>query len=263
MRNSIVIALGTFIAVLPAATALAQPTGREIVEKFDNSNRAEDETVEVEMVLISSSGRKRTRSLTMWAKSGATPADDLSLIRFHSPPIMRDTGFLTIEEEGHNKQWIFIPDLRRSKRIAGSSRAGAFVESDLRNYDVATESPSEHNYKLTGEQELQGRPCYKILAKPKDEDVLDMCGYQKRIMYIDKERFTLVRTEYFDKAGKPLKVATNSDWTKMKGRWRFNKLTVENSQEGSKTIMRFKANTRQMDQGLSDSHFSKRKLEKP
>jgi len=265
MRRLFAVAAVSALAFGSAAPVVgAELSGREIVTKMDGGNRSADESVDLTMVLLSKSGMKRTRKITMYFKSGEDSAGDRMIVRFHSPPDIRGTGFLTIEKEGAaNQQWLYLPDLKKSKRVAGSSRSGSFVESDFSNYDVAPESLDEHRYKLLGEADVEGRACYKVEAIPRDDDIKETCGYSKRIMYIDKERWTLPRTEYFDKSGKLLKIADNGSWIQVKGRWRGEKVVVDNKKEGSKTFVFFVSKSRKMDRGLKTSYFSKRTLEKP
>ncbi|MFC1706497.1 outer membrane lipoprotein-sorting protein [Planctomycetota bacterium] len=254
--------LGTLVLTFLVSVDALALTGREIVERFDQSNRSEDETVELTMDLVSEGGLKHSRRFLFYFKTGKD-GDDRLLIRFLSPADIKGTGFLNVEQEGHGQQWLYLPDLKKSKRVAGSSRAGSFVESDFSNYDVGPESLDEHEYKLLGEVEVDGRACYKVEGRPKTDDIAASCGYSRRVLYVDKERWTLTKVEFTDRSGKALKVMDITAWIKVKERWRGERIVIKNQQDGSQTIVEFQTKTRKMDQGVKDGFFSKRTLEKP
>ncbi|GIW72297.1 MAG: hypothetical protein KatS3mg102_1839 [Planctomycetota bacterium] len=255
------IALLAFVFALGAAQAAPALTGREIVEKADKANRARDEMVESIMYLISPGGQQRVRKMVTWSKSGEGD-DDMILIRFLAPPDIKDTGLLTIEEGGRDNQLLYLPELRRSKRLAGASKAASFVGSDFSNYDMRTEDLANHDYELLGEEAVEGRPCYKVVARPRTEQTREESGYARRILWIDKERWVPVKVEYFDRNDRPLKVLVASDYKQIQGLWRAHRIEVRNLQQGSKTIL-IQNPERKINQGLPDSHFSRRSLENP
>jgi outer membrane lipoprotein-sorting protein len=248
----------TLLTLTATADAL---TGREVVEKADKANRAQDEVVQTIMYIFSPGGQKRTRLMETYAKSGAGD-DDMSLIRFQKPADIKGTGLLTIEEGATDTQLLYLPELRKSKRIAGSSKANSFVGSDLSRGDMRTEDLANHTYELLGEEEAGGRACHKVQALPKDDETAETYGYARRIIWVDTERWVPVQVEFYDLAGKRLKVMQASDWRQVKGLWRSHKVEMENVQEGSRTVL-VQNPQRKINDGLDDSMFTRRFLEKP
>jgi len=251
------LALGLLV-VAPSAQAL---TGREIVEKTDKQNRATDEVTQATMIIVSPAGLRRVRKLTTWTKV-KNGDDDWTLIRFLAPADIRGTGLLTLEHGATDEQRIFLPDLRRSKRIAGSNRASAFVGSDFSNYDMRTEDLQNHTYKLLGETEVRGKACFEVEARPKSEETKAQTGYSRRLLYIDKERFIPLEVRFFDRQQKALKTLSIRGYYKVQGFWRSESATMENTQEGSKTILR-PSPARKINQGIPDKVFTRRNLERP
>ncbi|MHC4389854.1 MAG: outer membrane lipoprotein-sorting protein [Planctomycetota bacterium] len=259
MRSNLMTVWASLCLGLAVAAPAQALTGREVVERADSEQRAQDEITQATMVIVSPRGVKRERKLESRFKSGPS-SNDKVLVRFLAPSDVKGTGLLTIEEGDSDTQWLFIPDLRRSKRIAGSNKAGRFMASDFSNFDMRTEDLQNHAYELVGEAEVEGRACHKVNAKPKDGETAENTGYSLRTIYIDKERFTVAKAEFFDRRGKPLKVLTHGGWHQVSGLWRPRSALMVNQQEGSRTIVT--NNSRTINQGLSDREFTKRALER-
>jgi outer membrane lipoprotein-sorting protein len=247
-------------ATLPAARA-QDLDGRAIVDKADKHNRAQDEKDQVIMTIISSRGEKRRRELTTYFKAGEGD-DDRTLVRFDAPADVKGTGLLTIEQGASDEQFLYLPELRKSKRIAGATKSQSFMGTDFSNYDMRTEDLTAHQYKKTGEETIDGRACHVVEATPKDDEAAESTGYSRRLMYVDKERWVVPKVEYYDRSAKLLKVLTTEGWKQHDGLWRPMRVTMENKQEGSKTIIAFDKG-REINKGIADKVFSKRELENP
>lgn len=256
------ISLGIALTLVVSAPALAQdPDGRTIVDRADKANRAKDEKDLLTMTIISARGEKRKRELTTLFKSGEGD-DDKTLIRFDAPADVKGTGFLTIEQGEDDEQWLFLPELRKSKRIAGASKAQSFMGTDFSNYDMRTEDLAGHDYERVGEETIDGRACWKVEAKPKNDDVAEETGYSRRLFWVDKERWVVIQAEFFDRSAKLLKVSHAEGWKQVEGLWRSSRVEMVNKQEGSKTILSFERG-REINKGIPDKTFTKRELENP
>ena len=250
------------IALLAALPARAQELdGRAIAERADKQNRAKDEVDRVTMLIFDKSGEKRTRELTTWFLAGEG-GEDRSLVRFDAPADVKGTGLLTLQHAEKDEQWLYLPELRKTKRIAGSSRALSFAGTDFSNFDMRTEDLAHHDYKRLDDAQANGRACYVIEAVPKNDDVKEETGYSKRTLWIDKERFTVQRCEYYDKDGKLLKRLVLEGEKQVQGLWRPVQVTMENVQEGSKTVVQHDRG-REINKGIEESKFTKRALERP
>ena len=141
----------------PAQKVLAL-SGREIMEKVNARDVGDRYTGEREMILINKKGGKRIRKLkTFGGKKGK---DTLSLMFFLSPADVKNTGFLTYDYKESGKdddQWLFLPALRKTKRIASGDKSGSFVGSDLNYSDMTTPDLDLYDYTLMKETEVRGK----------------------------------------------------------------------------------------------------------
>src|SRR5262245_12047554 len=111
------------IVLAAAGLAFGQDLdGKAIMNKADKVNRAKDEKNTVTLTIVSPRGEKRRRELTTYFQSGEGD-DDKALIRFESPADVKGTGFLTLEQGETDEQWLYLPDLKKTKRIAGATKA--------------------------------------------------------------------------------------------------------------------------------------------
>ena len=256
------------VAVFSGTTpvgAQAELDGFGIVNKVDKSNRVKDEKDTEDMVLIDAKGQQRKRTLVTYFQTGEGD-DDKTLVRFETPQTIHGTGLLAIEKGTDDDMWLYLPDLRKSKRVAGATKSEPFVGTDFSNYDMRTEDLTGHEYKKVGEEKVAGRDCWVVEGKPKNEAMAESTGYSKRIFYADKERWVYHKIVFYDRQEKLLKTTTIEDWKEYdtgdgKKVWRGDKTTVENVQKESKTIVTFPK--RELNKGLGDDAFSKRNLENP
>jgi len=254
-------------AMLHAATA-DEPAelveGRKIINGVDKANRAKDEKDTEAMTLIDSKGQKRERTLYTFFRTGEGD-DDQTLVRFETPQNIRGTGLLAHEKGADDEMWMYLPDARKTKRIAGATKSEPFAGTDFSNYDMRTEDLTGHEYKKLADEKLGDRDCYVVEATPKNDDMAEATGYSKRTFYVDKERWVYLKTIFYDRQGKLLKTTTIEEWKQYAAGdqkvWRGDKVTVANVQKESKTIVTFPK--REMNLGLGDDSFSKRTLENP
>ncbi len=245
----------------PAAAAEVAPatlglSGRQIMDKVKEHTNNLDEMSNVEMVLISKSGSQRSRE--MFIKRKRDPQTDLDkiMIRFKAPEDIRGTTLLTWEEPTgkDDQQWIYLPALKKTKKIAGASKQDDFVGSDLTYEDMRPESLDDYTYAIV--QEDQATVVVDATAK-----VVGDSGYSKRRLTIQKSNFIILSADYFDKNGALLKQLKGSEFVEVEaGRWRTNNVHVKNVQNGHATTLKAKA--RKLNTGLKDSDFTKRELEK-
>lgn len=236
-------------------------TGQQILRKAEAKHRAKDERGVVEMVLVSASNKKSRRTMETFFKQ-ADGEDDHTLLRFLSPPTIRGTALLTREATGRaDDQWVYLPAFKKAKKIAASGRTNRFAGTDFTFEDLRTEDFSAHTYKRIADQTVkigkESYDCYVIRAKPKD---LDVTGYSKRLIFLEKARLLTVRVKYYDHKKRHQKTMTARGFEKISGLWRFKRSMMEDHLEGSKTLWQFKE--RKINPGLSESLFTKRNLER-
>ena len=125
---------------------------------------------------------------------------------FLSPADVKDTGFLTYdydEADRDDDQWLYLPALKKTKRIASSDKSGSFMGSDF-SYADMTERPLEkYEYQIVKEDaELDGHPVWIIQSTPVDDDEIDETGYTKSIQFVRKDNYVVVQAKIWVKKGK-------------------------------------------------------------
>ena len=169
-------------------------SGREIMEKVNARDVGDSSSGEMEMILIDKKGKKRIRKLkTFGGKKGK---DTLSLMFFLSPADVKNTGFLTYDYKESGKdddQWLFLPALRKTKRIAAGDKSGSFMGSDLNYSDMTTPDLDLYDYTLMKETEVRGEKVWQIKAVPKSKDEAKKSGYSKSVIFIRQDNYVMIR----------------------------------------------------------------------
>lgn len=215
-----------------AATQDADPTemlsGDEILSRAEESSQAGDTRIMVsEMTIVHKTGAERVMEIKIWMKG-----DDYLLVRFLSPPEVKGTGVLVVGDE----MWLYLPALGTVRQIeTGEERKGSFMGSDFTYEDTGGGSMTEdYNAELLTTEEYEGRDCYILELTPKDPEEI---SYSRLKLWVDKEYYYSVKTEYYDEHGDLLKVSYELDIERVEDVWVTKRMEMENVQEGSKTII--------------------------
>jgi hypothetical protein len=239
-------------------------TGREIMEKVDARDDGDNLTANVEMILIDKKDNQRIRKMKIFNKDKGK--DTWKLQFFISPADVKDTGFLTYdyyEGERDDDQWLFLPDLRKTKRIASSDKSSAFMGSDFSYADMTRRVLDEWTYKLLKETEVNGHKVWLVEALPASKEVEDRYGFTKSVIFIRQDIFMGVRAVHWLKEGKKIKYQEmlgieqiDSVWTSTEARMK----TTKNKVTLHKTVMKW--TDIKYNQTIDDAMFTVRRLEK-
>ncbi len=259
--------LGFLTAVLmlvvaaPAAHAL---TAREIMEKVDARDDGDNMTADVKMILIDRQNNKRIRDMKVFIKDKGK--DTWKMQFFLSPADVRDTAFLTYDyyEGGRDDdQWLYLPDLHKTKRIATSDKSSAFMGSDFSYADMTRRVLDEWKYRLLKESQVGGHKVWLIEAVPVSKVVEDRYGYLKSVVFIRQDIFMGVRAVHWLKEGKKIKYQENRGIKKIDGVWIATELhmkTTKSKHTLHRTVLKY--TNIKFNQNLDDSMFTVRRLEK-
>ena len=169
-------------------------SGREIMEKVNARDEGDRSTGEMEMILIDKKGKKRVRKLKTFGRK--KDKDTQSLMFFLSPADVKNTGFLTYDYKESGKdddQWLYLPALRTTKRIASGDKRGSFIGSDLNYSDMTTPDLDLYDYTLMKETEVRGNKVWQIKAVPKSKDEAKKSGYSKSVIFIRQDNYVMIR----------------------------------------------------------------------
>lgn len=253
---ALAIALLAFPAGIPELGA-AEDRGLTIMEDQRRINSGyRDELVLYKMVLVNSKGDRSERSLELRTLEGPE-AGDKTLLIFRDPPDVRGTTLLTHENRGgDDDQWLYLPALRRSRRIGSSNKSSSFVGSELAYEDLAPNEVTKHQYKYLRDESLDGVPVWVIESTPRFKD----SGYSRRELFVRQDNHQMARVNCYDRKGLLLKVGRWDGWWKvMDKRWRARSLRIENVQSGKSTLL--EVIDVKIGNGYSPGDFSARALE--
>jgi len=240
-------------------------TGREIMEKVNARDTGDRSITEMEMILIDKKGNKRVRKLkTFGLEKGK---DSLSLMFFLTPADVRNTGFLTFDydESGKNDdQWLFLPALRKTKRIAAGDKSGSFMGSDLNYSDMTSPDLNLYEYTLMKETEVKGRKVWQIKTVPKTKAEAEKSGYSKSVVFIRQDNYVMIRGVRWVHKKKRNKYLDVRKLEKIDGIWVSTELHVT-TKSGKKTLHKTilkQKNVHFNQDEVNEDLFSIRRLEK-
>ena len=215
-----------------------------------------DELLVCRMILVNAKGDRSERSLEFRTLEGLD-AGDKTLLVFKDPPDVRGTTLLTHENRvGDDDQWLYLPALRRARRIASSNRSNSFVGSELSYEDLAPNEVTKHQYRYLREDTVEGVPVWVIESTPRFKE----SGYSRRELFVRKDNHQMARANFYDRKGQLLKVARWDGWWRVAAkRWRARSLRVQNVQTGKNTIL--EVLDVKIGNGYSPGDFSARALE--
>lgn len=253
------------MATLTLSSAWADdPKARQIMEKVDARDDGDNMTSDMEMVLIDKNKNERIRLLRTFGKDKGR--DQWKLMFFLEPANVKDTAFLSYDYYDADKdddQWLYLPALRKTKRIASSDKSSAFMGSDFSYADMTTEALDNYDYKLLKEMDVRGHKVWLIERVPRSERVVDQYGYTKSVVFVRQDNFVVVRAVHWIKEGGRLKYMDVKKLERIDDIWQpieIHMTTTKTKRTLHKTIMRF--HNVKFNQDLKLSFFTVRQMEK-
>lgn len=235
--------------------------GRAIAEEADRRDLGwGDSQTALVMKLANKQGDTSTRQLRLTSlETNGDGLGDMSLTIFDSPRDVEGTAFLS-----HTKilepddQWLFLPALKRVKRISSANKSGPFVGSEFAYEDLLSQEVDKYNYKYIEDQPCgDGLTCFVVERYPLYED----SGYTRTTVWIDKDHYRPMQIEYYDRKDSLLKTLTMSEYRQYLDQyWRAHVQQMINHQTGKSTILSFEDYAFQV--GLSEGDFVSSKLKR-
>ena len=252
-------------------------SARDIAQKVHDRDEGDNSVSKMKMILIDKHGKKRIRDLKRFTKDKVRPSgregalgykgeDTLKLMFFLSPADVKNTGFLTYDYEDSSKdddQWLYLPELKKVKRIASSDKSSSFMGSDFTYSDMTSRNVEDYTYKIMKEPVVNGHKTWQILVTPKSQKTVDETGYTKSVVFVRQDNFVIIQALNYIKAGKKLKYMKILGLEEIDGVWTTTKIqmtTKKGKKTLHKTIMEF--SDIKYNQDLKESFFSTRTLER-
>jgi outer membrane lipoprotein-sorting protein len=238
----------------------ADNKGLDIAKKMDvQDNGFHDVKANLKMILKDRQGRESTREIRSQVLEVKNDGDK-SLIIFDSPRTVQGTKFLSFTHKtGPDDQWLYLPKLKRVKRIASNNKSGPFMASEFAYEDISSQEVEKYKYKFMKEEKCGADTCYIITRFPVDKS----SGYSKQLTWITKGEGNLKvhKVKFYDVKGAHLKTLVNSGYKKYLSKyWRPSKMQMDNHITGKSTTLlwsdyEFKA-------GLNERDFDKSALKR-
>ncbi len=262
IRTAMVAAL-TAAAIMGSADGAvsqqsAEARGRAIAEEADERDYGwGDNSTTMRMVLRNRNGDESVREMRRRAlETKEAGAGDKSVIIFDAPRDVAGTSLLS-----HTKildpddQWLFLPALKRVKRISSANKSGPFVGSEFAYEDLVSQELDKYNYRFVGEEACGDLECYVVERLPLYEN----SGYTKQIVWWDKDEYRVQRIDFYDRKDSLLKTLIYHGYEQYLGQyWRPSLMAMENHQNGKSTDLMFSDWT--FDNGLTDGDFTPSRL---
>ncbi len=250
-----------FIPIITFSFVKGYPqTGREIMEKVVNKETWNDMTADLYLTITDSRGGKREREIKSFMKKYSNEETKM-LMFFVKPADVKGTSFLIIEHKDRDDdRYLYLPALRRVKRILASGKGGSFMASDFSYYDIGKPKLEDFKYNLIGEDKLNGFPCYIIECLPVSPQIEKDTGYSKIVRWVRKDNYMILKSDYYSRDGKKFKVLDVEKIEEIEKVLFATVMTMKDVISNRTSRMEFrniKVNT-----GLKDSLFSETSLDR-
>lgn len=256
----------SFVFILMALSLVAfknpitpEEKGLEIAQSADLADQGfESQAVNLTMTLTNRNGQTSTRYLSN--KTLEQTADgDKSLIVFKSPKDVLGTAILTYTHKtGSDDQWLYLPSIKRVKRISSSNKSGPFMGSEFAYEDLSSQEVEKYTYRFLGEEQQSGENTLLVERKPVDTK----SGYTRQLVWYNKDKgYRLEKVEFYDRKNVKLKTLTYSGYKLYKNKyWRAAKFNMVNHQTGKTTLLEF--DDYEFGIGLTENDFTQNSLKR-
>lgn len=235
---SLVFTFATGAALLDAARAeVPGDKGLAIAREADRRDTGwGDERVNLKMILRNRHGEEAVRTVRRRAMEVEGDGDK-SLVIFEDPADVDGTALLTYShKQGDDDQWLYLPALKRVKRIASSNKSGPFVGSEFAYEDLSSQELEQYTYRYLGEEACGDFQCFVVERDPVDED----SGYTRHVAWIDQAEYRVRKVDFYDRKGALLKTLTYEGYSEYLGEyWRAERMHMVNHQTGKSTTLVF------------------------
>ncbi len=266
MKKIVVLTLWTCFClfILNPVCIAGEINARHIMQQVEDRDDGDNMTSEMLMVLIDKHNKKRKKHFKNFAKDFGKDSKRIMFVM--SPSQIKNTGFLTFDYDSASKdddQWLFLPALGKTKRIASTDKSSSFMGSDLNYSDMTGRNLEDYDFKLLKESKLNGHEVWLILSLPRTKLVEDETGYKKAILAVRKDNYVVVRGKMWTNKGNFIKYVDIQKLERIDGIWVATQTHIVKKQ--NKVIKHqtlLKLSNVKFDQGFDENIFTIRRLEK-
>jgi outer membrane lipoprotein-sorting protein len=254
IRGIFILGLIMPFTFLSSQQAAAQLTGQEIMERVYHNPKGDDMQGQLTMTLINRQGERRVRNLQQYTKDDGDV--EKRIMFFLSPADVQGTSFMnwSYADGSDDDQWIYLPALRRIRRISSDGKSDYFMGSDFTYDDLGERHPDEDIHEIAGEETINGKECWVIESVPKNPGYM----YSKTVTWVMKDNYLGLKREFYDDRGRHLKTLEILDYDRIDGYWTILETEMRNVQRDHSTHMKF--TDVKINQGIPDRMFTERNM---
>jgi hypothetical protein len=247
--------MSKLLAFVLATCAMAQDP-RQIIEEVQRRNRSQSQRYEGTLTVTSAKSRvaeKRWR----FERIGSF-GDSKSVLRFIDPPEVKGVALLIHNHKDRSSdQWMWTPELQRDRRIALQDRSTRFFGTDFSFEDLEERDVDQFDFKLLGEEKLEGKDCWKLESRPRQTKTSQ---YTHSYVWVRKDLFLFMMVEGY-KVGELMRRIAYRDYENVKGLWTAKTMEVFDNKRNSRTTMKLE----KLDYNLpmKDEDFTLQALRRP
>jgi hypothetical protein len=223
----------TLFAPLASWAQSAEEKGLAIAQEADRRDTGwGDETADLKMILRNRHGEESTREIR--TRTLEVDGDgDKSLSIFDTPADVKGTAFLSYTHAlKADEQWLFLPALKRVKRISSNNKSGPFMGSEFAYEDLTSQEVQKYSYKYLRDEAIDGHDTFVVERHPAYEH----SGYTRLVTWVDQQMYRPIKVEFYDRKGELLKTLTSSDYKQYLGKyWRPGVMKMVNHQTHKST----------------------------
>jgi len=216
-----------------------------------------DQRSDLEMTLRNKQGQETKRDIRN--KQLEVIGDgDKSMSIFDSPKDVQGTAFLSYTHaKKPDDQWLFLPALKRVKRISSNNKSGPFMGSEFAYEDITSQEVEKYKYKWITDETIDGRDTFIVERYP----TYKHSGYTKQVAWIDKEMYHPLKIDFYDRKGSLLKTLTFHDYKQYLNKyWRPDRMEMVNHITKKSTTLIWK--NYKFDNGFTDRDFDQNSLKR-
>ncbi len=242
----------------PAWAQSPEEKGLAIAVEADRRDTGwQDSTAAMTMLLRNAQGDESVRNIRV--RNLEVEGDgDKGLTIFDEPLDVKGTAFLNFTHKLEpDDQWLYLPALKRVKRISSKNKSGPFMGSEFAYEDISSNEVEKYTYKYLRDEEYEGQPCFVMERYPVDPN----SGYTRQVAWIDQAEYRPQQIVFYDRKDSLLKTLIFKDYRQYLDQyWRADEYFMENHQTGKSTRLTW--SDYQFRTGLTDRDFDKNSLKR-
>lgn len=188
------------------------PEGRTIMEKAVKASRIKGMEAVSTLYIYDGKGHERIRKTSMASREFDGGATEKRIIRFLEPAEVKGTGMLIFDYSDRNDDmWIYMPALRKTRRIVSTEKSRSFMGSEFSNADMSAPNLDDFTFRVLRSETVDGTDCWVIESIPANPDVIREMGYERKVSWIGKKDYVIRKADYYNRDNVLFRRLTASD----------------------------------------------------